>query len=64
MPLYDQKNPDGVETKAWDAMQHNLQCCGVREIVNGSAAALPLDIWRRNEKLNSGDADSKVGGRK
>ena len=25
VPLYDQNSPDAAETRAWDAMQHDLQ---------------------------------------
>ena len=31
MPLYDPSSPDAVETRAWDALQHDLQCCGVSQ---------------------------------
>ncbi len=61
--LYDPLEPDKVETKAWDTMQHDLQCCGVSTTVtvNGTtkATALPHQIWTTNKKLNSGTADSR-----
>ena len=31
VPLYDPTSPDAVETRAWDALQHDLQCCGVSQ---------------------------------
>ena len=60
VPLYDPNSPDAVETRAWNAMQHDLQCCGVSEVVNGTAAIMPMYVWKRNDNLNSGSADSKV----
>lgn len=53
---YDPSKPNSRVTEAWDLTQSQLKCCGIyTEQVNK-----PYEIWRYNEKLNSGKADDVV----
>jgi len=54
---YDPSLTDDPLTKAWDATQNKLQCCGISTNVTLSR---PWESWFVNKRINSGNADKKV----
>jgi tetraspanin-11 len=54
---YKPATPNDAITKAWDATQEKLECCGIetRETIGRPWAA-----WNSNKHINSGSADKKV----
>lgn len=44
-------------TKAWDATQNKLECCGVE---TNSTINRPWEAWFENKYINSGDANNQV----
>ncbi len=54
---YDPDDAANPVTKAWDDMQRNLACCGVRSLDGGEES---WRVWQRNKRLNSGEADFQV----
>jgi len=55
---YDPSKPENPITKAWDATQNKLQCCGIS--TNNTAPNRPWDSWKTNLNINSGDSSAKV----
>ncbi|TRY63696.1 hypothetical protein TCAL_00391 [Tigriopus californicus] len=55
MPSYDPEKPQDSITLAWDKTQGNLECCGVAK-----GEERPWKAWLTNQRLNSGQADSRV----
>jgi len=54
---YDPTLPNDPITKAYDAIQTNLKCCGIE---TNSTVGRPWEAWFKNTKINSGPADKKV----
>lgn len=54
---YDPALPNDPITKAFDAIQNNLKCCGIE---TNSTVGRPWEAWFKNTKINSGSADNKV----
>jgi len=53
---YNPADPDPV-SKAWDATQNKLKCCGVE---TNSTIGRPWEAWHTNKHINSGSANKKV----
>jgi len=54
---YDPNAKSDPITKAWDATQNKLFCCGIdTNVTNGR----PWESWFTNKRINSGPADKKV----
>lgn len=53
---YNPADPDPV-SKAWDATQNKLKCCGVE---TNSTIGRPWEAWQTNKHINSGSANKKV----
>lgn len=54
---YDPDKPLDSITEAWDLTQSKLKCCGIG--MEGMSAQ-PWRAWRKNQRINSGQAESKV----
>jgi len=55
---YDPSKPENPITKAWDATQNKLQCCGIS--TNNTGLNRPWKSWKTNLIINSGEASAKV----
>jgi len=55
---YDPNKPRSPITAAWDNTQKHLECCGLS--MQDEYEDRPWLVWRINNKVNSGEADSRV----